>query len=335
MFFSFVARSARAVRLARRGSCYTTKMVPRLRAVIFVGLASTHCSTQPSGKSTGDVPTKDAGANGAGSTLDAALCSADQGLRLYDERIDPLFRDDRPSTCNQCHLSGINLKQYVQASPCETYACLVQQQLVNERQPEDSKVLGWIKRATPESDLITQEVIDAEYDAFLEWISFNSRCEECASVTCPLPTDAGTFCPDENEDPHAVTNDAGIVDPGGCAQADLERVFRATVYEQRGRCSPCHFNVEESAEYEAPLWIEVAPDCEMGARVTMDNVIRHGYLDLGQPEQSLLLLKPLAESQGGLSHGGGDKFENQDDPGYQSFLYFIQRLAACETSTSE
>jgi hypothetical protein len=212
---------------------------------------------------------------------------------------------------------------------------LVEQRLIDEKQPEDSKVLAWIKRATPESELITQDVIDAEYDAFLEWIAFNAQCDECASVSCPLPTDAGTFCPDENEDPHATTNDAGIVDPGGCDQTAIEQVFRSTVYDQRGRCSPCHFNVAESAEYQAPLWIEVAPDCATGARVTMDNVIRNGYLDFEDPEQSLLLLKPLAESAGGVTHGGGDKFENQDDPGYQSFLYFIQRLANCETAATE
>lgn len=262
------------------------------------------------------------------------MCSVEQGLRLYDERIDPLFRQDRPSTCNQCHLSGINLKQYVQGSPCETYACLVQQELVDERSPKDSKVLSWIKRAQPESELITQAVIDAEYDAFYEWLSFNARCDQCADVTCPVPSDAGTFCPDEAEDPHAVT-DAGINDPGGCAQTALEALFRTTIYAQRGRCSPCHFNVEESAKYEAPQWIEVAPDCETGSRVTMNNVIRNGYVNLDEPEQSLLLLKPLAESRGGVAHGGGDKFDGLNDPGYQSFLYFLQRLATCEDGSTK
>lgn len=293
----------------------------------LLSILSAHCSTQDSKRSLADASARDAGA-----TVDAAMCSPEQGLRLYDERIDPLFRDDRPSTCNQCHLSGINLRQYVQGTPCETYACLVEQRLVDQDDPKNSKVLAWIERAEPESELITQQVIDAEYEAFFEWIAFNSRCEQCAEVSCPLPTDAGTFCPDENEDPHAVTTDAGLVDPGGCSRAELETVFRTTVYDQRGRCSPCHFNVAESAEYEAPLWIEVAPDCETGARVTMDNVVRNGYVDFDEPEQSLLLLKPLAESQGGLPHGGGDKFDNQDDPGYRAFLYFVRRLADCPNS---
>ncbi len=266
---------------------------------------------------------------------DAAVCSPDEGLRLYDERIDPLFRDDRPSTCNQCHLSGINLRQYVQGSPCETYACMVEQHLVDEKHPERSKVLAWIERARPESELITQEVIDAEYNAFLEWISYNATCSACESVACPLPSDAGTFCPNEDADPHGETNDAGVVDPGGCTSDALETVFRTSVYSHRGRCAPCHFNIAESAEYEAPVWIEVAPDCETGSRITMDNVIRNGYVDLDAPEQSLLLLKPLAESNGGLPHGGGDKFDGADDPGYRSFLYFIERLSDCQGKTTQ
>jgi hypothetical protein len=260
-----------------------------------------------------------------------AQCSPNEGLRLYDERIDPLFREDKPSSCNQCHLSGIDLKQYVRSTPCETYACLVAQDLVDETRPQNSKILSWIERAQPESELITQAVIDAEYSAFLEWISFNAQCDECRHVQCPLPRDAGTFCPDETRDPHAI-GDAAIGDAGGCSSKDIDALFRSQVYNLRGRCSPCHFNLEETAQYQAPQWIEVAPDCESGAQKTLANVLRNGYIDFEAPEQSLLLLKPLPDARGGISHGGGDKFDDVDDPGYQSFLQFIEHLVACEAS---
>lgn len=269
----------------------------------------------------------------AGLVVDAAICNAEDGLRLYDERIDPLFRDDHPSSCNQCHLNGIDLAQYVQGTPCETYACMLDEKLVNEQVPEQSKILSWIARAQPQSSLITKDVIEAEYSAFLEWITYNSRCQTCASVTCPLPSDAGTFCPDEGSDPHANA-DAGLDDPGGCASTTIESMFRNAIYRQRGRCAPCHIDLPENEQYESPLWIEVAPDCETGARLTLDNVLRHNYLDLQEPEKSLLLLKPLPEDLGGLPHGGGDKFDSKDDPGYQSFLRFIERLAECESSSS-
>lgn len=266
-------------------------------------------------------------------TPDAATCNAADGLRLYDERIDPLFRDDRPSTCNQCHLSGIDLKQYIRATPCETYACLVQQRLVDEQRPERSKILAWIERAEPESELITKDVIDAEYSAFFEWISFNAQCEQCSAVDCPIPSDAGTFCADESHDPHDVT-DSGTMDAGTCGQADIEALFRSRVYSLRGRCSPCHVNLAENEQYEAPLWIELAPDCETASKTTLSNVIGGGYVNFDDPERSLLLQKPLPESRGGVAHGGGDKFDNTDDPGYRSFLEFIERLVDCQTSST-
>lgn len=47
------------------------------------------------------------------------------------------------------------------------------------------------------------------------------------------------------------------------------------------------------------------------------------------PPASLLLQKPLAESAGGVVHGGGDKFADVNDPAYIDFLAWIQREAAC------
>ncbi len=299
-----------------------------LRAMLSV-LTLAACDTNA-----GDTPAPP----GDAEVGDAAMCSAAEGLRLYDERIDPLFRDDQPSTCNQCHLNGIDLDQYVRATPCETYACLVEQRLVDERRPERSKILTWIERAQPKSTLITQDVIDAEYSAFFEWISFNARCEQCDAVQCPISSDAGTFCPDESHDSHDSVDGGliggGSVDGGACGQSDIDALFRSRVYSLRGRCSPCHFNLPENEQYEAPLWIEVTPDCETGSKVTLNNILSSGYVNLAEPEQSLLLLKPLPESRGGIAHGGGDKFDNTDDPGYRSFLDFIERLVECQASSN-
>lgn len=61
----------------------------------------------------------------------------------------------------------------------------------------------------------------------------------------------------------------------------------------------------------------------------MRNVLDGGLVDLSAPAASLLLLKPLAESAGGVMHGGHDKFANQDDPAYVDFLAWIEREAEC------
>ncbi|MDC0673735.1 hypothetical protein [Nannocystis radixulma] len=56
----------------------------------------------------------------------------------------------------------------------------------------------------------------------------------------------------------------------------------------------------------------------------MRNVLDGGLVDLTDPSASLLLLKPLAESAGGVMHGGGDKFHDLTD-----FKAWIEHEAAC------
>jgi len=262
-------------------------------------------------------------------TRTGALCEAGEGTKLYDERIDPLFRDEQPSSCNQCHLTGLDLRQYVRSSPCETFSCLVDLGLVDTATPRESTVLTWIKRAQPDSELITQNVIDAEYDAFLEWITYNSQCSECSGVPCSAGLDGGSFCSDDFDFAQSDAGNSAL----GCSEDALAQAFRATVYRNRGRCAPCHINEPDHEKYQAPLWIEVQTDCETASLRTLDNVLHAGYLDTRNPQSSLLLLKPLAERHGGVVHGGHDKFDGMSDPGYEAFLSFIEHLAACEHTT--
>lgn len=251
-------------------------------------------------------------------------CSEEHALDLYHQKIEPLFEDDRPSTCSQCHLPGIDLGMFVRGTPCETLACLVDERLVNPGSPADSKILTWIGRAEPDSELITEEVIQREHDAFEQWISYSIQCGTCEGSVCP-ETDEGPKCalgsnPDYDFEPESI-------DPGGCGDEALETVFRETVYANRGRCSPCHFNDHD--DEEAPQWIEVSFECDEASRRTLDNVAKLGLIDFEQPGQSLLLLKPLAEDEGGVTHGGGAKFEGLEDKTYSQFKYFVDRFVAC------
>src|SRR5687768_16325048 len=63
---------------------------------------------------------------------------------LYRQRIEPILTSDEPSSCNQCHLSGVDLSLFVRDTPCETMACLIERDLVNLEAPEDSTVLSSI-----------------------------------------------------------------------------------------------------------------------------------------------------------------------------------------------
>lgn len=245
----------------------------------------------------------------------------------FHERIEPLLSDTRVTTCNQCHLSGVDLSAFARETPCKTWACLVEQGLVNVRSPEDSKILGWIERASPDSDLITPQVIAAEHDAFKDWIEANAACPDaCAGVSCGDPADGPTCSEDATQEPPEVPSGE---DTRGCSDEQLEQAFYDDVYAWRGRCFPCHYDTELEADDEAPRWLSIVGNCQTGSAVTLKRLLSLGLINSTQPEQSLLLLKPLDKLGGGLPHGGGAKF-TAADPSYQSFQRFIAHYSECQ-----
>lgn len=262
-------------------------------------------------------------------TDDAAelVCSPESGLELYERRIAPLLEDDRPSTCNQCHLSGIDLSLFVQASPCETMACMVDEGIVDLEDPADSVVLSWIDRATP-SGGITQQTIATEREAMLEWIEMSATCggELCEPVRFPCGRP-----PDESdcEMPPPVLEPMSLDDPGDCSDLTLELVWREKVYSWRSRCFPCHFDSHDADFELAPPFIATGP-CNPASLLTLRNAEQAGYLDADEPVASLLLTKPLDESLGGVEHGGGPKLHSRQEATYEDFAYFVQRWADCQ-----
>jgi hypothetical protein len=277
--------------------------------VIFCGVVvALHCSSA------------DSGPNGA-----SAQCNA-SSTALYHDRIEPLLTDSNPKTCNQCHLSGVDLASFARSTPCETMACFVDKGLVDLASPEDSKVLTWIDRAKPDSALITEAVIQAEHDGFLQWIQSVADCpSSCSGATCGMPSTAAS-CKIDPEPATAVQAPRDFE----CGDAALEQLFLDDVFAFRGRCFPCHYSSETQADAEAPRWIRDEGNCATSSIETLHQVVTLGLMDLENPTQSLLLRKPLDEIAGGVKHGGGNKFEDMSDPAYQSFLDFIQRYADCQ-----
>ena len=45
-------------------------------------------------------------------------------LALFDERILPIFRSSDPSSCVQCHLASVDLKDYILPSEEKTFVSL-------------------------------------------------------------------------------------------------------------------------------------------------------------------------------------------------------------------
>lgn len=263
-------------------------------------------------------------------------CSDEAATALYERRIRPILNSDMPVTCNQCHLSGIDISIFVRATPCQTMACLQQRGLVDFVEPEQSKVLSWIDRAKPESELITTEVIAREHAAFLEWIRYSAACGE--EVCPPFIADA---CGTNNVDAAVSCSVAApipdaAVDPNDCGELALEQAFSSSVYRWRERCYPCHF-VGDKSVANTPQWVwdnaiaqqsaELA--CGAGSLETMRTVLQRGYVDLDAPARSLLLLKPLAVEGGGVPHGGDQKFAGIDDLMYKDVISWISRYAEC------
>lgn len=256
---------------------------------------------------------------------------------IFDQRIAPLLADDRPKSCNQCHLSGVDMALFVRPTPCETMACLRDLGMVNLQDPDASKVLAWIERASPESSrLITEDVIQAEHDGFRQWIERYALCgrSECEGVVCrPAEVAMDPFC-DLATEPFA--SQAAELDPGGCEDLALESLFRDSVYASRARCYPCHFSDGDDALDDAPRFIDQTGNCETASLRTLHNLEESGLIDTSDPLKSLLLRKPLALDDGGIIHGGHEKFvaskpdQGIIDPGYDNYVYFLKRYAECK-----
>lgn len=260
-------------------------------------------------------------------------CTPIEEAQLYEKRIRPLFEEERPSSCNQCHLSGIDLKLWLRPTPCETMACMAQEGLVDLQNPEQSLVLSWIDRAKPESSLITAEVIAEEREGFLQWIRRTATCGGClvegdaCGRSAELPDDTWTECESVEFNDGWITTE----DPGDCSDKTLEMLFQKKIYHFRNRCYPCHHEIKVGQTVpDAPKWIYGGP-CNSGSLASMRALLRKNWIDFDEPEKSRVLLKPLAESLGGLEHGGEDKFADFEDPGYVDMRYWIERYVDCKS----
>jgi hypothetical protein len=212
---------------------------------------------------------------------------------VFERRILPIFKSPNPSSCTQCHLSGVDLKNYILPSHEKTFVSLRDLGLISLDRPEDSKILRLINMGETKggAPLINEKIRKMEYEAFAEWIK---AC--CAD---PKLRDAPKLAPAElaqPKRPNAVIRHART-------DAMLES-FEKNVWSQRFRCSGCH--APDAAEYsklvrengEEMMWIR-----REGLEATMNYILSSKLVDSKAPEKSLLLLKPTNQ----VKHGGGQK----------------------------
>lgn len=239
----------------------------------------------------------------------ASLRAADEtsALALFDRRILPIMKSEKPSSCSECHLSGVNLRDYVRASQQETFASLVAEGLIDVKKPDDSKLLKFIARKPEKPNLVTDKVRQEEFAAFQAWVR--------AAVRDPkLLAARDAAAPIGPQLPVEVVRHA--------RQDRVLASFIDNVWNEVGRCAGCHSpdrNKEQTSKHGAHIsWIKLSDP-----RATLEHLLEHELIDVEHPEQSLLLRKPLMQ----VKHGGGQKMVVGDRT-HKQFRRFIDDYAA-------
>ena len=236
----------------------------------------------------------------------ATATSSSPALDVFKRRVLPILNAQRPSSCAECHLSGVDLKNYIQPDQEKTFAALVAAGLVDVANPDESKLLKFISRKPEKPGLITEEVRREELEAFRSWIhaAVNDRNLLAA----------------ESDEVIGPTLPVEVI-----RHARRDRVlasFIDNVWSEVGRCSSCHSpdqNQKQVKEHgEQVSWITLRDP-----QATLDYIIEAELIDIESPAESLLLQKPTMQ----VEHGGGQKMMIGDRT-YRQFRRFIDDYAA-------
>lgn len=240
------------------------------------------------------------------------LAADDSSEQLFTKRILPIFKSPNPSSCTQCHLAGLDLKEYILPSHEKTFLSLRDQGLIDTANPAKSKILHWIEMDDPKAPatLIQANTRRAEYDAFAAWIAACVADTKLVAAPKLSPSELA-----EPKKPDEVIRHA--------RKDRLLESFENTIWAMRFRCMNCHIEgTKENKERVAKFGEQVAWMKAAGPEATMDYLISTDLININKPEQSLLLLKPLKA----VEHGGGKKFLI-DDQGYLAFRSWIDDYA--------
>ena len=228
-------------------------------------------------------------------------------LSIFNRRILPIMQASNPSSCSECHLSGVDLKDYIGTDQATTFASLRERGLIDLKKPNKSKILEFIARKPKKPNLITDKVRQQEYEAFRAWI--------LAAV----------------KDPKLLKTATSVKSLGPKLPVELIRHARKdrvlasfidNIWTEVARCSGCHSpdqNQKQVKEFgEQVSWITLRDP-----EATLAYMLEAELIDVDKPDQSLLLLKPTLQ----VEHEGGQKLLVGDRT-YKQFRRFIDDYAA-------
>lgn len=274
-------------------------------------------------------------------------------LGLFEQRIMPIFKSKRPSSCVQCHLSAVDIKNYILPSHTDTFVALRDQGLVDVKDPMKSKILTLIKMGEKDLDkgarLIHERTRKAEYEAFKSWIM--ACCSDPEFAKLPASSKVASVGP---EKPIEIVRHA--------RKSRVVESFTRNIWSQRMRCFPCHTPHEldhanpkhkvlfERNEKLLKQFGEKMNIFQKTPEETMARLIsssrrtvpdRYPLINITDPKKSLLLLKPTSKlpqkkddgtfeqpsSFDPVSHMGGLKM-HVNDQSYKSFMIWLQDYSA-------
>jgi len=217
------------------------------------------------------------------------------------------FQSKKPSSCTECHLSGVDLKDYIFSDQAKTFAALKEQGLINTKEPENSKILKFIARKPKQASLVSEKIRQQELTAFRSWI--------LAAVKDPKLLSAQA-----DEDLIGARLPESVI-----RHARKDRVlhsFIENVWSEVMRCAACHSplrNQKQVREHGKQVsWIT-----PRSPQKTLEYLISASLIDVEFPEDSLLLTKPTLQ----VDHKGGIKML-VGDRSYKQFRAFIEDYAA-------
>lgn len=231
----------------------------------------------------------------------------DSALAVFQKRIEPIWKSPKPSSCSECHLSGVDLKDYLRKDQAATFAALREAGLIDLQKPDESKLLKFIARKPARPSLVTEKVRQQEFEALREWIRL--AVKEPDLLKAKPNTDAALKLPPVEVIRHMRMD-------------HVLKSFVDNVWSEVGRCAACHSpdrNAEQRKKHgEKVSWIK--PQDPAG---TLAYMLEAKLIDVESPEDSLLILKPTMQ----VPHGGGIKLEIGDRT-YKQFIAFLTDYGA-------
>lgn len=249
----------------------------------------------------------------AGVAMAAEDEKKEAALEVFKQRILPIFKSPKASSCTECHLAGVDLKDYISSDQAQTFASLRKEGLVDLENPDASKILKLIRMKPEKPNPIADEARKKEYEAFRAWIHEAVKDPELSKAEA---TGKGVGPSVSDEVIRHARKDR------------LLASFVENVWAYRGGCIGCHQPGDppnaQAAENKRN-WVKKHGEPAMfwlgssGPEEALENLLKGKLLDLEKPASSLILAKPTTQ----VKHEGGQKMIVGSGP-YRAFLRFIE-----------